>query len=114
MTFGEKVKSIRETRGYSQEKLAHMVGFETKTAISKIERGVVDPPQSMVVKLAKALNTSPIMFFDGFDKDFSKSPMMEFVPYLEKASREELTIIRKILDMPKEKKEHSNCSTTAS
>lgn len=101
MTFGEKVKEIREKRGFSQEELAHLVGFETKSAISKIERGIVDPPQSMVVKLAKALNVSPIEFFDEFNKNYTKSPCMEFVPYLEKASNEELTIIRKILDMPK-------------
>lgn len=114
MTFGEKVKNLRETRGYSQEELAHLVGFETRGAISKLERGVVDPPRTMLVKLAKALNVSPIIFFEGFEKDFSKSPMMEFVPYLEKASGEELAVIRKILDMPKEKKAHCECSSTAS
>jgi len=104
MDFGKMVKEIREKRGLSQIELAHRVGFKTKGAISKIERGVVDPPQSMVVKLAKALNVSPLVFFDEYNKvDYSKSPFIEFVPYLENASEEELSIIRKILDMPQKK-----------
>ncbi len=112
MTFGENVKRVREMRGLSQGELAHMVGFETRGAISKVEKNVVDPPQSMVKKLAKALNVSPLEFFDGYKTDYSKSPMQEFVPYLEKASAETIAIVRKILDMP-EKKQSSNSTKTA-
>ena len=104
MTFGENVKRVREMRGLSQGELAHMVGFETRGAISKVEKNVVDPPQSMVKKLAKALNVSPLEFFDDYKTDYSKSPMQEFVPYLEQASAEKLSIIRKILDMPEDKR----------
>ena len=113
MTFGENVKRVREMRGLSQGELAHMVGFETRGAISKVEKNVVDPPQSMVKKLAKALNVSPLEFFDGYKTDYSKSPMQEFVPYLEQASAEKLSIIRKILDMPEEKKKSSSSIKTA-
>lgn len=113
MTFGENVKRVREMRGLSQGELAHMVGFQTKGAISKVEKNVVDPPQSMVKKLAKALNVSPLEFFDGYKTDYSKSPMQEFVPYLEQASAEKLSIIRKILDMPEEKKKSSSSIKTA-
>lgn len=113
MTFGENVKRIRKMRGYSQDELAQTVGFATRGAISKIEKGVVDPPQSMIKKLAEALNVSPLEFFDGYKTDYSKSPCMEFVPYLEKASAEKLSIIRKILDMP-EKRAISSSTTTAS
>ncbi len=112
MTFGENVKRIRKMRGYSQQELAEMVGFETRGAISKVEKGVVDPSQSMVKKLAEALKVSPTEFFD-FPKDYTKSPMIEFIPYLEQASAEKLSIIRKILDMP-EKKQSSSSTTTAS
>ena len=99
MTFGENVRRIREMRGISQEELAHRVGFGTRGAICKVEKDVVDPPQSMVKKLAKALDVSLLEFFDDYKTDYSKSPMQEFVPYLEKASAEKLSIIRKILDM---------------
>lgn len=113
MTFGENVRRIREMRGYSQQELAWMVGFKTKGSISKVEKSVVDPPQSMVKKLAKALNVSPLEFFDDYKTDYSKSPMQEFVPYLEQASAEKLSIIRKILDMPEEKKKSSGSIKTA-
>lgn len=62
MTFGEEVRKYRKMRGYSQQELAEMVGFQTKAAISKVELGIVDPPCSMMVKLAKALNVSPAAF----------------------------------------------------
>ncbi len=113
MTFGENVKKIRTMRGYSQQELANLVGFETRAAISKVEHDIVDPPQSMVKKLAEALNVSPSDFFDfAKKKDYSKSPLMEFLPYLETASAEKLSIIRKILDMP-EKKTGSDSIKTA-
>ena len=114
MTFGENVKRIREMRGISQQELAELVGFKTKGSISKVEKDVVDPSQSLVVKLAEALSVSPVEFFDRYRKDYSKSPMMEFVPYLEKASAETIAIVRKILDMPEEKKRSSNSTSTAS
>ena len=104
MTFGENVKRLRKMRGYSQQELAEKVGFQTRGAISKVEKDVVDPQQSMVIKLAEALEVSPADFFDKYKKDYSKSTMMEFIPYLEKASAEKLSIIRKILDMPEDKR----------
>ncbi len=54
MTFGERLKKLREAAGLSQDKLAHAAGLSTST-ISKIEQQAIDPVWSTVEKLGRAL-----------------------------------------------------------
>lgn len=63
MRFGERLRQIRESRKMTQEELAHAVGLQTKAAISKMEKGIVDPNQSTIWKLSVALGVSPSAFF---------------------------------------------------
>jgi transcriptional regulator with XRE-family HTH domain len=43
----------------TQEELALRVGYQTKSAINKIEMGIRDLPQKKIAAFAKALNTTP-------------------------------------------------------
>lgn len=52
------IKKIREARGMSQDELAKMVGFKSRSSINKIELGVNDITQSKLVAIAKALHVS--------------------------------------------------------
>lgn len=51
--FGNKIKSLRERKGFSQEKLAHIADLD-RTYISGIERGERNVSIQVVEKLAKA------------------------------------------------------------
>lgn len=53
------IKQRRKELNISQEKLAKMVGYNDRSAITKIEKGEVDLPQSKIILFAKALNTTP-------------------------------------------------------
>lgn len=54
MTFGQRVKRLREERGWTQPELAHRAGL-TKDTISNYERERrTDPPVSAVYDLAVA------------------------------------------------------------
>lgn len=58
MSFGKKVKDLREAKGFTQEKLAKMVGVSLKT-ISRYESNESKPRYRKVYdKLAEALDTS--------------------------------------------------------
>lgn len=59
----EKIKNRREELGMSQEDLARASGYQDKTAISKIERGIVKVDVSKLQIIAFALNVSPQYFF---------------------------------------------------
>lgn len=49
MTFGEKVKKLREKKGISQRQFALALDI-TPTYMSKIERGEFSPPSEEVIK----------------------------------------------------------------
>ena len=59
MTIYERIKFLREKLNMSQQELALKVGYQDKSAVSKVERGERDITQTMVAKYAKALHTTP-------------------------------------------------------
>ena len=63
------IKKRREELGLSQEALAKMVGYTSRSTIARIEHGEIDLPQSMIVKFAEALKTTPseLMGWDGVE-----------------------------------------------
>ena len=57
-TIGARIRECRKKMGYSQEKLAEMM-FLAKTTVSRYERDEYDISAGMIVKISKALNTTP-------------------------------------------------------
>lgn len=57
--FGSRVKEKRISEKMTQEELALKVGYTSRSSINKIELGLVDVPQSKIVAIANALNTTP-------------------------------------------------------
>lgn len=55
----ENIKRKRIEAGISQQKLAELTGYADRSMICKIEKGVVDIPQSKVEAFARALGTTP-------------------------------------------------------
>lgn len=87
MNINEKIKYLRKQLNMSQQELAEKVGYQDKSAISKVERGERDIVQTMLVKYANALNTTPA-YLMGWDKippqarmiSKKKLPMLGNVP----------------------------------
>lgn len=61
--FGLTVRSSREERGWSQERLAEEADLN-RSYLGEIERGSVSPSLVTVAKLAGALNLSPARLLD--------------------------------------------------
>lgn len=59
-TLYKNIKAAREALGLSQEQLAKKIGYTDRSSIAKIESGKVDLPQSKIVALAKALQTTTL------------------------------------------------------
>lgn len=57
--LGKKVKEKREMLGYSQQKLADLMGYTSRSTITKIEKGERDLPLDKLKLLAKVLETTP-------------------------------------------------------
>lgn len=59
---GERVKELREKRGYSQTELALKLGYKDKTSIFRIENGISDIPRSKLSQFAEVLGVEPMYF----------------------------------------------------
>lgn len=59
MSIYENIKKRRLELKMSQGDLARALGYADHSAIAHIERGRIDLPQSKVVAIAKALQTTP-------------------------------------------------------
>lgn len=57
MTFGERLKEIREKRGLTQPALAKELGL-SQAAISKFEHEIKDPTVNTLVAFSKCLGVS--------------------------------------------------------
>lgn len=66
-TIYNRIEKRRKELGMSQDELALKVGYKEKSAISHIEKGRKDIPQSKIMAFAKALNTTPSYLVDGYD-----------------------------------------------
>ena len=70
----KNIKRIREEKGMSQEELARLVGFKSRSSINKIEMGVNDITQSKLVAIANALGVSPGELMGSDDPASASAP----------------------------------------
>lgn len=68
--FGQNVRRIRRTRGYSQEELAERAGLH-RTYVGSIERGERNVSLYNIVLLARALDVPASELFSGIDTQVS-------------------------------------------
>lgn len=97
MTIGEKIKSLRESKGMSQVELAEKVQASKQT-IYKYERGIVtNIPSDKIELLAEALGTTPAYLMGWYEEEKSINLVNddeELTEYLEELkNRPELRMI---------------------
>lgn len=63
--FSERMKELREKRGYSQQRLSELAGLN-RNYVSDVERGRRNPCLGNIVKLAEALDVGPAELFRNF------------------------------------------------
>ena len=60
--LGARVRSIRKTRGYTTTTLAQALGI-SQAQVSRLENGVQGLRSAVLLRLAKVLKVSPVVFF---------------------------------------------------
>lgn len=74
MEIGERIKQMRLDLGLSQDDLAKLIGYKSRSSINKIEIGERDITQSTILAFAKALQTTPSKLM-GWDIDDIQQPL---------------------------------------
>lgn len=72
MKLYKRIKARREELNMSQEELAKLIGYKSRSSINKIEIGENDIPQSKIKAFADALQTTPA-YLMGWDEDGNSS-----------------------------------------
>ena len=72
-TVGNNIYNRRKVLGLTQEELARMMGYKSKSTINKIELGINDIPQSKIVKFADVLGTTPAELM-GWNENEKETP----------------------------------------
>ena len=75
MEIGDKIKKRREELGMSQTELAALVGYTSRSAITKVEKNVNGVTRSKAVEFAKALKTTPA-YLMGWDEEKYPAPKL--------------------------------------
>lgn len=70
----KNIKAKREELGISQDELAKLTGYTSRSSIAKIEKGTVDLPQTKIMLFAKALNTTPAYLMGWEEQKEAYSP----------------------------------------
>lgn len=73
-TIGNNISRIRRDLGLTQEDLAKLMGYKSKSTINKIELGINDIPQSKIVQFAQVLGTTPAELMGWKEDDKNNSP----------------------------------------
>ena len=103
-SIGSKIKEKREEMKLTQEELASMLGYKSKSTVNKIEMGVNDITQSKIVAFAKALNTTPSYLMGWEDtrsvRTVAKIVESEIDAAYQKADHKTKNAIRCLLELP--------------
>jgi transcriptional regulator with XRE-family HTH domain len=101
MNIGEKIKKVREAKGFSQKQVAVMLDMD-QSQYSKIENGKTDPTTSTLEKIARTLGVDvPVLFAsDDIFKDVNSADktLMEKIRLIEQLDDKERVSIYNIVD----------------
>lgn len=95
-TIGDRIRNRRELLGLSQEDLARMIGYTSRSSINKIETGAQQLRQSKIKAIADALDTT-VNYILGIDNKADKQK-----DYLDKYMEQIKDIISEMDDTQKE------------
>lgn len=76
----ENIRKRRRELGMTQSQLAEKMNYADKSMIAKIEKGIVDLPQSKIASFARVLDTTPATLMGWTDSESMKAQQGVMVP----------------------------------
>ena len=78
MEIGDRIRAKREALGMSQEELATKIGYKSRSSINKIEKDGRGLPQSKILLIARALETTPDFLLGWSDDETDFYPDVSY------------------------------------
>ena len=92
---GQRIKKIRKSKKYTQEKLAELIGIEPQS-LSYMETGKFSPSPDTLQKLGEILNVKPYEFY--YFEDITED---EMIGEIIKALKEDKKFLRLVYNIYK-------------
>lgn len=98
-TIGDRIKARRLELDMSQDELAKLVGYKSRSSINKIESDGRLLPQRKIMEIAKALGTTPayIMGWEEKVESSNSTPSTPSVPLTPRDERQIAADLEKML-----------------
>ena len=93
-TIGARIKARRLELDMSQDELARLVGYKSRSSINKIESDGRLLPQRKIMEIANALNTTPAYIMGWEESNEAESPSVTLTPPTKKVPKD----LKKILE----------------
>ena len=78
-TIGDRIKAKRLEKGISQDELARVLGYKSRSSINKIEKDGRNLPQQKIAAIAQVLGTTP-SYIMGWDEATTATPHPSLAP----------------------------------
>ena len=95
--LGKRIKEIRKSKKYTQEKLAEMVNIDI-TTLSGIESGRHFPSLVTLEKIAKILSVNLMSLFDYAHHISTEEMKKDIIDNINALSDDDIKLIHKLLD----------------
>lgn len=79
-TIGDRIKARRLELDMSQDELARLVGYKSRSSINKIESDGRLLPQRKIMEIANALNTTPAYIMGWEESNEAETPSVPLTP----------------------------------
>ena len=79
MKIGERIKSRREELNMSQDELARLLGYKSRSSVNKIENDASGLPQNKIIAIARALQTTPAYIMGWEEKQKNNDTLTDIV-----------------------------------
>ena len=79
-TIGDRIKARRLELDMSQDELARLVGYKSRSSINKIESDGRLLPQRKIMEIATALNTTPAYIMGWEESNQAEAPSVPLTP----------------------------------
>ena len=100
----KNIRMLREEKGMSQDELAKLCGYTSRSSIAKIEKGEVDLQHSKILLFANALSTTPGKLMGLTDYDSTTPTTLAAHFDGEDYTEDELDEIRQFAEFVKNRK----------
>ena len=103
--FGANIRRLRLALDMSQDDLAALCGYTSRSSIAKIEAGAIDIPQGKIQKFAAALHVKPSDILAAAPVEPLPGPIVELEEIIKELNEKQL---QKLLELAKMIKQYGD------